>query len=464
MPNSDDIQASRSDTGHVEPYKLSEIFSVIPEYDGNQIFLQTFLNAVRCANSMAIGNQRILLTLHVKNKLRGKAAELINSRNPSTWEEIKILLETHFGDSRDLTSLIQDLQRISQQSNESALNFVSRLQTHNAKMHASVQKTQLTAEQKTAQSNLIETMTLNTLLTGLDPKLGSIIRASNPSTMLAAISRIKRELQLSYFESQKFPKNNKPNMNFKPTSTPNNVRKSCNYCKRTGHSTDECRARQQNNNYPSQFQNFARTNFQPSNFQQPTNFNQNQNRPQINQNFQRPANQNFSQTRPTNPNFPQNNFQQNRPSAIRPNPNFQNQQRPPVIRSNPNFNQPRAHHVNAYNNEYFDDTAHQYSSDQYYYDQNNYDEYYDYSNDPNQYDYTDVDNTAYQQYEQSNYDDTAHQFETFNENNYPNSDFPDTSNQNHPPNQQTTEILTLQNQVQTLSLNEEQKSKEQCFL
>ncbi|KAJ8978098.1 hypothetical protein NQ317_018964 [Molorchus minor] len=220
MPNSDDIQASRSDTGHVEPYKLSEIFSVIPEYDGNQIFLQTFLNAVRCANSMAIGNQRILLTLHVKNKLR----------------------------------------------------------------------------------------------------------------------------------------------------------------------------------------------------------------------------------------------------AIRPNPNFQNQQRPPVIRSNPNFNQPRAHHVNAYNNEYFDDTVHQYSSDQYYYDQNNYDEYYDYSNNPNQYDYTDFDNTAYQQYEQLNYDDTAHQFETFNENNYPNSDFPDTSNQNHPPNQQTTEILTLQNQVQTLSLNEEQKSKEQCFL
>ncbi|KAJ8977809.1 hypothetical protein NQ317_000066 [Molorchus minor] len=188
MPNSDDIQASRSDTGHVEPYKLSEIFSVIPEYDGNKIFLQTFLNAVRCANSMAIGNQRILLTLHVKDKLRGKAAELINSRNPSTWEEIKILLETHFGDSRDLTSLIQDLQRISQQSNESALNFVSRLQTHNAKLHASVQKTQLTAEQKAAQSNLIETMTLNTLLTGLDPKLDRDQKTNVTETVSAVIT------------------------------------------------------------------------------------------------------------------------------------------------------------------------------------------------------------------------------------------------------------------------------------
>ncbi|KAJ8948296.1 hypothetical protein NQ318_020783 [Aromia moschata] len=161
----------------VEPYKLAEIFSIVPEFDGNQIFLQTFINAVRCAFDMAVDNQRILLTLHVKNKLRGKAAELVNSRNPSTWDEIKNLLETHFGDSRDLTSLIQDLQRITQHSNESALNFVSRLQTHNAKMHAAIQKQHLTPEQKTAQSNLIETMTLNTLLTGLDPKLAPIIRA-----------------------------------------------------------------------------------------------------------------------------------------------------------------------------------------------------------------------------------------------------------------------------------------------
>lgn len=48
---------------------------------------------------MVIGNQKVFLTLHVKNEVKGKATE------------------THLGDSRDLTALIQDLKHISQNSN-----------------------------------------------------------------------------------------------------------------------------------------------------------------------------------------------------------------------------------------------------------------------------------------------------------------------------------------------------------
>ena len=129
----------------IEPYKLSEIFSIVPEFDGNPMFLQTFITACTHAQGMAVEDQRILLTLDIKNRLRGKAAELINSRNPATWAEINSLLEAHFGDSGDLTALIQDLQRIYQLHNENALTFVSRLQTHNAKMHAAVQKTDFNA-------------------------------------------------------------------------------------------------------------------------------------------------------------------------------------------------------------------------------------------------------------------------------------------------------------------------------
>ncbi|KAJ8944031.1 hypothetical protein NQ318_021747 [Aromia moschata] len=126
----------------VEPYKLIEIFSIIPDYDGNQINLVTFLNSCKTAYDMAVGNQKVLLTVHIKNKLKGRAAELVNSRNPNTWDEIKNLLENHFGDRRDLTSLIQDLQRMRQLSGESPLTFIARLQTHEAKMHASIHKQQ----------------------------------------------------------------------------------------------------------------------------------------------------------------------------------------------------------------------------------------------------------------------------------------------------------------------------------
>lgn len=53
----------------IGPYKLSEIFSVVPEFEGYQIFLQTFLNAFDYALNMAINNQTILFVIHIKNKI-----------------------------------------------------------------------------------------------------------------------------------------------------------------------------------------------------------------------------------------------------------------------------------------------------------------------------------------------------------------------------------------------------------
>ncbi|KAJ8914104.1 hypothetical protein NQ315_014300 [Exocentrus adspersus] len=301
------------DEGIVEPYKLSEVFSIVPEFEGDQIVL-------------------------------GRAAQLINSRNPATWDEIKQLLSLHFGDSRDLTSLIQDLQRMRQLPNESALTFFSRLQTHNAKMHSAVNKAGLTREQKTAQSQLIETMTLNTLLTGLEPRLAHIIRAGNSNSMLEALHRIKRELQLSYFENQKFdrtslPRNN-PNQQKRPIP---NQPKLCNTCKRTGHTANECRVRQQpatsstsssyrnvpynSQNYPSQPQQYPPRPFPVAQQQQQLRFQQpNYNKRPVPQPGQRP-----------------NQYQTPRPSVIQPNPNY---------------NQPRTHHVNINDDQY-------YCSDQY---------------------------------------------------------------------------------------------------
>lgn len=50
----------------LESYKISEIFSLIPEYDGNPIFLINFLPK---AQTMALGNQLTLLVLCIENTL-----------------------------------------------------------------------------------------------------------------------------------------------------------------------------------------------------------------------------------------------------------------------------------------------------------------------------------------------------------------------------------------------------------
>lgn len=222
-------------------YKLTELFSLIPEYDGDQILLSAFINSCNTALELCEGKQDILLTVHIKNKLRGRASQLINSRNINNWREIKILLNTHFGDSRDLNSLIHDLNRIRQGPNENPLGFIHRINAHNAKLHSCINTQNLSREQKESQCTMIDNMCLDTLLTGLDSKLGSIIRASNPQDLVEAAIRIKRECQLNYLEASKSPNKNQNYLQNKNAKS-----KFCNYCKKPGHSINDCRNKNNN--------------------------------------------------------------------------------------------------------------------------------------------------------------------------------------------------------------------------
>lgn len=69
-------------------------------------------------------------------------------------------------------------------------------------MYANTSKSDSSTTKHAIQIRIIEIMTLNSSVTGLKPRI-YILQAINPSDILEALIRIRRELLLSYFENQK---------------------------------------------------------------------------------------------------------------------------------------------------------------------------------------------------------------------------------------------------------------------
>jgi hypothetical protein len=292
-------------------------------------------------------------------------------------------------------------------------------------------------------------------LTGLEPKLGQIIRAGNPVTILEAVNRIKRELQLSYFENQKFLNKNRVQPSAQPNQKTNT--KTCSYCKKNGHTINECRvlhsrqaqAQIQRPIQPQRMLTYPNNNSN-SNFQQRPQFNQNQNRPLVTQ--AQPQNRfNSNASRLTQSNStPQNNF--------RPNPVFKNNNQRThhlntnQFQNNPEYNNPELNNPELNNPEFNNPEL---NSTQY----------------DTEFDNPDYDNPGYDNFEYNNSDNTNFNFENDQNSYCPNAehysqysstntfsqyiDQPNFSQCNVNFRNEASEISEITNQIQTMNMQED---------
>lgn len=230
-------------------YKLSEIFSLIPEYDGDQITLSNFIRSCSSAFSIINDSQKELLIVHLRNKLKGRAANIINSRDFTDWDSIKAVLTSHFGEKRDTTSLIHDLQLLFQTPNESAVSFYNRVQVHFSKITNSIElSSELTTSEKKNQIKFCEGICLRTVLTGLQSNIRTIIRSQNPEDLCEVGKLIVDEEKLMYLEKTRNQSHNPRKTISEPLV--NHVRPKtffCSYCKKPNHKITECRKLQYRN-------------------------------------------------------------------------------------------------------------------------------------------------------------------------------------------------------------------------
>lgn len=327
----------------VVQYKLSELFSLVPEFNGDQVQLNGFIEACDTVIGLAEPHQVPLLLVHFKNKLKAKASQIINSRSLAGWADIKNLLVSHFGDTRDTTGLLHDLQTLTQGRQEPAGSYVHRISAHNSKIRTSISLNEtLTDEQKAVQKDLCESIALKTLLSGLEPKLGMVIRAQKPASLVDAGNLIIEEQRLNYLENTRFSHGNVRHsfstINNPPSNSRNSFSKTYQTNSRNGFQNF------QNQSRPFNFQNQPRTtNFQNQIRSFNTDHQQRQFIPNSQQKFCRYCKQKGHEIdtcykRQLRNNNSQPSTSHTAPSASRSqNQNFQ---RPSVIQQNSNFSRP----------------------------------------------------------------------------------------------------------------------------
>lgn len=269
--------------------ELSTLLKFIKPYDGSREKLNSFLVNCNNAYELASDSQKDTLFKYILCQLEGKAETACSIKEFTNWQQLKEFLKTQFSERKHYAHLLTDLQECKQQPNEPASQYALRIETCLAELLTEISISHgHKSREMIGRTAAMEELALHHFQMGLKPHISNIVRCKSVRSLNDAINiaiseeRIQQALSKhnpsqssSQYSRQDRPNASKPNFQFarrnqgqQSFSNQSNFKQNfnfnrataqsaqtpfCRYCKTPGHTLEQCRKREFNNN---RFRNF----------------------------------------------------------------------------------------------------------------------------------------------------------------------------------------------------------------
>lgn len=216
---------------------LDMAVKLIPNYDGKREELQRFINSCEFALDKVGENYRSLLLEIIKNKITGKAYNVIRFRNLENWEALKLQLEEFYIEKRSIAHLQLELTTCRQKLDEDVRAYSHRIEKILAPLiDASIEGKG--RESALAIQGLLKQQALNIFQEGLLQPLKLIVKAKGKTEFedAVAIAILEECAFKSDRESQRF-------FGHKTKNEQAKSQKQCFNCGKKGHISAQCYAK-----------------------------------------------------------------------------------------------------------------------------------------------------------------------------------------------------------------------------